>query len=220
MPALASSSLSNAIVLHGGRCVLIFARIYRGEQFTLRTDHRSLRWLQKFRNSDGMLARWYMFLGQFSVTFEYQPGAQHANADGLSHQCDQCLRPDCPVLSWDIGALETRSTSELAYQPFAASVMGDSMDSDLLPELFRGKHGWPRPTWTKLLVTCPHPVRIQMNKTLTVVRDWVRVSSPPSWSDCAGLSPELRLWHLQFGNVSIDLDDRLWRRRAPPAVAE
>ena len=58
----------------------------RGAQFTLRTDHSSLRWLQKFRNSDGMLARWYMLLGQFSVTFEYRPGAQHANADGMSRQ--------------------------------------------------------------------------------------------------------------------------------------
>ena len=33
-----------------------------GAQFTLRSDHRSLRWLQKFCNSDGMLARWYMLL--------------------------------------------------------------------------------------------------------------------------------------------------------------
>ena len=31
-----------------------------------------------------MLARWYLLLGQFSVTFEYRPGAQHANADGIS----------------------------------------------------------------------------------------------------------------------------------------
>ena len=41
----------------------------RGAQFTLRMDHSSFRWLQKFRNGDGMLARWYMLLGQFSVTF-------------------------------------------------------------------------------------------------------------------------------------------------------
>ena len=58
----------------------------RGAQFTLRTDHSSLRWLQKFRNEDGMLARWYLLLGQFSVAFEYRPGAQHANADGMSRQ--------------------------------------------------------------------------------------------------------------------------------------
>ena len=48
-----------------------------GAQFTIRTDHSSLRWLQKFRNEDGMLACWYLLLGQFSVTFEYRPGAQH-----------------------------------------------------------------------------------------------------------------------------------------------
>ena len=47
-----------------------FRSYVRGAQLTLRTDHRSVRWLQKFRNSDGMLARWYMLLGQFSVTFE------------------------------------------------------------------------------------------------------------------------------------------------------
>ena len=48
-----------------------------------------------------MLARWYLLLGQFSVTFEYRPGAQHANADGMSRQCGQCQRPDCPVSSSD-----------------------------------------------------------------------------------------------------------------------
>ena len=62
-------------------------------------------------------------------------------------------------------------------------------------------------------------VSSRMDKTLTIVREWVRAGSPPSWSDCAGLSPELWLWHLQFGNLSIDSDDRLWCHRAPPAVA-
>ena len=58
-----------------------FRSYLRGARFTLRTNHSSLRWVQKFRNGDGMLARWYMLLGQFSVTFEYRPGAQHANAE-------------------------------------------------------------------------------------------------------------------------------------------
>ena len=64
-----------------------FRSYLRGAQFTLRTDHSYLRWLQKFCNEDGMFTRWYMLLGQFSVTFEYRPGAQHANADGMSRQC-------------------------------------------------------------------------------------------------------------------------------------
>ena len=106
-----------------------FCSYLQGAQFTLCTDHQSLQWLQKFRNSDGMLARW------FSVTFEYRPGAQHANADGLSRQCGQYILPDCPVSSADVGVGEAGSTSELVDQPFANSAMGDSMDSDLLPEL-------------------------------------------------------------------------------------
>ena len=55
-----------------------FRSYLRGTQFTLRMDHSFLRWLQKFRNEDGMLALWYLLLGQFSVTFDYRPGAQHA----------------------------------------------------------------------------------------------------------------------------------------------
>ena len=34
-----------------------------GAQFTLRRDHSSLRWLQRFRKEDGMLARWCAALG-------------------------------------------------------------------------------------------------------------------------------------------------------------
>ena len=58
-----------------------FRSYLRDAQFTLQTDHSSLRWLQRFPNGDGMLARWYLLLGQFSVTFEYRSGGQHANAD-------------------------------------------------------------------------------------------------------------------------------------------
>ena len=107
----------------------------RGAQFTLRTDHRSLRWLQKFQNSDGMLTQWYMLLGQCSLTFEYRPGAQHANADGLSRQCVQCFCPDCPVSSPEGATGESGSMTALLNQPFISSAMGDSMDDDLLPEL-------------------------------------------------------------------------------------
>ena len=86
-------------------------------------------------SSDSMLAHWYMLLGQFSVTFEYRPGAQHANADGLSRQCGQCSQPDCPVSAPDAWAEDVDSPAVLMDQPFESSEMGDSMDADLLPEL-------------------------------------------------------------------------------------
>ena len=88
-----------------------------------------------------MLARWYLLLGQFSVMFEYRPGSQHANADGMSRQCGECRRPDCPVSAADLPAADADTQSLLVDQPFASSEMGDSMDSDLLPEHYRAKHG-------------------------------------------------------------------------------
>ena len=82
-----------------------------------------------------MLTRWYLLLGQFSVTFEYRPGSQNVNADGMSRQCGQCRRPDCPVSAADMPATDVETESLLMDQPFSSSEMGDSMDADLLPEL-------------------------------------------------------------------------------------
>ena len=52
---------------------------------------------------------------------------------------------------------------------------------------------------------------------LATVREWFQSESTPAWAECAGFSPELRCWRFQVGNLSIDMDGRLWRRRAPPA---
>ena len=56
-----------------------------------------------------------------------------------------------------------------------------------------------------------------LDNTLITVREWVQAGSAPTWSDCAGLSPELRSWQLQFGNLSVDSDDRLCHRRVRSA---
>ena len=77
----------------------------------------------------------YLLLGQFSVTFEYRPGAQHDNAVGMSHQFGQCQRPDCPVSASDSQVADRDVPPVLEQQPFASSEMGESMDTDLLPEL-------------------------------------------------------------------------------------
>ena len=144
-----------------------------------------------------MLARWYLLLGQFSVTFEYRPGAQHANADGMSRQCGQCQRPDCPVSSSDSQVAELDTSSVLLDQPFASSEMSDSMDADLLPEL--SGETWVAATLLEGLTADLLPagsvmdliVASRQDATLTTVCEWVLSGVIPAWSDCAGLSPEL-----------------------------
>ena len=58
-------------------------------------------------------------------------------------------------------------------------------------------------------------VASRQDATLTTVREWVQLGAAPTWPDCSGLSPELRCWRLQFGNLSVDTEGRLWHRRAP-----
>ena len=59
----------------------------------------------------------------------------------------------------------------------------------------------------------------RQDATLTTVREWVQSGVVPAWSDCVGLSPELRCWRLQIGNLSVNTERRLWHRRAPPSGA-
>ena len=56
-------------------------------------------------------------------------------ADGMSHQCGQCQRPDCPVSATDSPVTDTDPETEMVDQPFASSEIGESMDANLLPEL-------------------------------------------------------------------------------------
>ena len=200
-----------------------FRSYLRGSQFTLRTDHSSLRLLQTFRNEDDMLARWYLLLGQFSVTFEYRPGSQHSNADGMSRKCGQCKRPDCPVSATDLPSVEADTQSLLVDQPFASSEMGDSMDSDLLPEL-SGETWVASALLEELTVDLPTAgsdidlvTASREDKTLQTVWSWVESGNALPWPACAGMSPELRCWRLQVGNLKTDSVGRLWRRRSPPS---
>ena len=109
------------------------------------------------------------------------------------------------MLSPDVSACE-KSTSVMGDQPFAASAMGDSMDSHLLPEL-SGKTcvaaihldevtGDLPPSGSEPdLITASH-----IDKTLITVREWVRTGSPPSWSDCSGttlVASTVREFHRQ-----------------------
>ena len=163
-----------------------------------------------------MLARWYLLLGQFSVTFDYRPGSQHANADGMSRQCGQCQRPDCPVSATDSPVPDNNRETEMVDQPFATSEIGESMDADLLPEL--SGETWVASEFTADLL--PEGSNVDLiaesrhDDTLATVRGWIQSKSTPAWAECAGLSPELRCWRLQIGNLSIDTEDvgRLRRR--------
>ena len=79
------------------RMVKQFRHYLWGTRFTVRTDHASLTWLLRFKDADGMLARWIAELAPYQITVSYREGKNHLNADGLSRRrCRGCPRLDCP----------------------------------------------------------------------------------------------------------------------------
>ena len=61
-----------------------FRSYLHGSKFTLHTDHKSLVWLHRFKDTEGMMARWLHTLQQFQFSIVHRAGRDHGNADGLS----------------------------------------------------------------------------------------------------------------------------------------
>ena len=76
--------------------VKYFTHYLWGRHFLVRTDHGSLRWLQNFKNPEGVVARWLATLGTYDFDIEHRRGTLHGNADGLSRiPRKKCMREEC-----------------------------------------------------------------------------------------------------------------------------
>ena len=88
--------------------VVVFTRHYRHyllcRQFVVRTDHASLVWLMRFKQSDGLLSRWLQELGQYDFSIVHRSGKKHSNADGLSRNVPEgeC---ECYMAGKDVATL-------------------------------------------------------------------------------------------------------------------
>ena len=93
--------------------VVVFIQEFRhhllGQEFVLRTDHNSLRWIFSFKAPQGQLSRWLEVLSQYVFKIVHRDGKKHGNADALSRVwCDRtacdCYESDVPVESLPCGA--------------------------------------------------------------------------------------------------------------------
>ena len=191
-----------------------FRSYLRGARFTLRTDHKSLVWLHRFKDTEGMMARWLHALQQFQFSIVHRPGKDHGNADGLSRAptslCRQCTRPDCPpvVLLQDV-----------ADQPFDSVSTGSSEDADLVP--VQSGEDWI----AKLDDDLSQPAAIsgdsfristlqREDPVCITLHSWIVAREFPPWAEVKSMLPELRsLWHHR-NNLSVDDIGTLWRKRS------
>ena len=184
----------------------------RGATFTLRTDHKSLVWLHRFKDTEGMMARWLHALQQFQFSIVHRPGRDHGNVDGLSRvplsPCRQCTRPGCPPVV---------EVSECADQPFDFESTGSSEDADLIP-IHSGED------WITLLdddLSQPSAVMADSFRISAIQKEdpvtlssWISSGTFPTWAEVKGLCPELLLlWH-HCNNLTVDDGGIIWRRRS------
>ena len=61
-----------------------FSPYLSNKKFLLKTDHSALQFLKSIKNSSGRLARWAIYLSQYSFDVQYTPGKVLSNADAIS----------------------------------------------------------------------------------------------------------------------------------------
>ena len=160
-----------------------FRSYLRGAKFTLRTDHKSLVWLHRFKDTEGMMARWLHTLQQFQFSIIHHAGREHGNADGLSRApstpCKQCTRPDCPTVD---------TTVELSDQLFDAESLGDSEDAELVP--VQSGEDWvaqldddlSRPASQAGELFRITVLQLEDNTCVTVL-EWIQSDTFPPWTE-------------------------------------
>ena len=63
-----------------------------GKAFTIHTDHRSLKWLNTFKDKNGRLTRWSLALQPYVFNnVMHKAGVQNGNADSLSRVPADCV---------------------------------------------------------------------------------------------------------------------------------
>ena len=62
-------------------------RVYlEGRHFEVQTDHRSLQYLHRLRDSNGRLSRWSLYLQPFDFSITHRSGHRNGKVDGLSRE--------------------------------------------------------------------------------------------------------------------------------------
>ena len=122
-----------AIVHH----VKLFKNYLLGRPFLVRTDHSSLKFLYRFKEPEGQLARWIDFLQSYTFQIEHRPGLQHANADALSRQpTGQCEGKKCYCQSFE--DLQYEPPVVMETQSLVDTGVQASPDLDLCETVRRG----------------------------------------------------------------------------------
>lgn len=105
-----------------------FQPYLQSRQFTVVTDHSSLRWLMNVKDASGRLARWALLLQQYDFEIVHRPGKMHGNADSLSRRPYDTR--ECNSIQKD--EPQVAKVQELQRRDFDLSEIIDYLENDIL----------------------------------------------------------------------------------------
>ncbi|XP_057693505.1 uncharacterized protein LOC130916648 [Corythoichthys intestinalis] len=74
-----------------------------GRHFVLETDHRALKWLERMRDTNNRITRWYLAMQPYKFEVQYIPGKQNSTADYLSRGASELSEEgECVVATTSI----------------------------------------------------------------------------------------------------------------------
>ena len=165
------------------------------KQFVARLDHRSLEWLQTFKQPKPQEARWVEYLQQFDMKIEHRAGRLHANADGLSR------RP------WP--ANQVADMPEEAENSPAPVIVEKTASSDATPSVedAQSECKQPPPLWSNDHLKREQP----KDKHLNAALQWLKAGKRPPKQEMAGVVRHMwSLWS-QYDRL-VSQDEVLYRR--------
>lgn len=194
--------------------IVAFAWQYRhyllGNQFIIRTDHNSLRWLLIFKNIEGQFARWIEELSQCNLLIQHRAGKKHANADVLSsipNECDDCTqyRSDVPLQDLPCEGCKYCKKVQCQWKIFEENI------DYFIPLAIRAVNVSNRVETISIMGMLPNYSNGDLqelqrqDKHLSTVICWLALKHEPSKQEMQMCSPATRhLWHcksqLKFEN--------------------
>ena len=190
------------------------------EDFTLRTDHACLRWLNNHKADEPMVNRWLQRFSAFNFSVVHRAGTKHGNADSLSRiPCKSCgldRHEGKPCLPQE--AAERKRVAVAVAAAAAESAMQKAKLRKRRRKANKASH-LPIPDgnnfiWTPLIIA-QHQ---KEDKFLSVVREWVAAGgNRPDWVDVSPHAAELKYWWTRYDGLRVSEEGCLqliWRGRS------
>ncbi|KAL5509658.1 hypothetical protein EMCRGX_G005060 [Ephydatia muelleri] len=94
-----------------------FRQYLLGREFTLRTDHGSLVWIQNFKEPEGQVARWLERLAEYNFKVVHRRSTKHNNAPPEQVHSDQGRQFESELLKQICNLLQIKKTHTTPYRP-------------------------------------------------------------------------------------------------------